>query len=54
VEGEVSSDDIQPRILITLGGVVSASTAPGAKVKTRSRFDIQTLVSQRFPDVQQN
>ncbi len=52
VSGTIPGDNIQPRVLITVGGVVSNLTAAGAKMKTTSRFDIETLVSQRLPDVQ--
>ena len=51
VSGQVSADFFQPKILMTVGGVVSLSSAVGAKTKTTSRFDIQTTISQRFPDV---
>ena len=54
VSGQSTADLFQPQVLITIGGVVSDKTAIGAKVKTRSRFDIETLVSQRFPDVLRN
>jgi prepilin-type N-terminal cleavage/methylation domain-containing protein len=51
ISGTGFGDTIQPRVLMTVGGVVSVSTAIGAKEKTTSRFDIQTFVSQRLPDV---
>ncbi|MSU55593.1 MAG: prepilin-type N-terminal cleavage/methylation domain-containing protein [Candidatus Taylorbacteria bacterium] len=47
-------DLLQPKVLVTIGGIVSNRTAPGARIRTTSRLDIQTLVSQRFPDVPQN
>lgn len=51
VSGENPLDLQQPQIIITLGGVVNIATAPGARTKTTSRFDLQTMVSQRLPDV---
>jgi len=51
ISGTNPNDNIQPSILITTGGKVAISTAIGAKTKTTSRFDIQTFVSQRLPDV---
>lgn len=47
----VSATNQQPRVLIVAGGAVSSLTAAGAKARTASRFDIQTFVSQRVPDV---
>lgn len=44
------ASNTQPRILITMGGVLNNLTAAGAKTKTTSRFDIQTFVSQRLLD----
>ena len=52
--GTTANDNIQPRILITVGGEVSKSTVQGARVRTGSRFDIQTFVSQRLMDVPNN
>lgn len=54
IYGTDPNDNIQPNIFITVGGVVNVSTAIGAKSKTTSRFDIQTFVSQRLPDVPLN
>lgn len=51
VLGASPTDALQPKILVTVGGVVNIASAPGARTKTTSRFDIQTLVSQRLPDV---
>lgn len=51
VNGQDPLDPLQPKILITLGGVVNIATVAGARTKTTSRFDLQTLVSQRLPDV---
>ena len=53
VDGTESTNE-QPKVLITIGGVVNSRTAPGVKAKTSSRFDIETMVSQRLPDVAQN
>ncbi|MES2087853.1 MAG: type II secretion system protein [Patescibacteria group bacterium] len=41
----------QPIVSVTIGGVVNNTIAAGAKQKTVSRFDIQTLVSQRVLDI---
>lgn len=49
--GENPLDSLQPKILITVGGVVSVNSAAGARARTTSRFDLQTLVSERLPDV---
>ena len=54
ISGADPNDKVQPRILITLGGVVSPTTVAGAQLKTTSRFDIQAFVSQRLPDVPTN
>ena len=51
VVGQDPADQIQPKILITAGGIVNIASTAGAKMKTTSRFDLQTLVSQRLPDV---
>jgi prepilin-type N-terminal cleavage/methylation domain-containing protein len=53
VKGQSAIDSTQPQVLVTIGGVISSKTVPGAKLKTSSRFDIETLVSQRFPDIPQ-
>ncbi len=53
VSGASNIDLSQPRILIVFGGVVNVNTSVGAKIKTSSRFDIQTMVSGRDPDVPQ-
>jgi prepilin-type N-terminal cleavage/methylation domain-containing protein len=50
VDGVTNGDNLQPTVLITLGGEVNNLTAAGAKTKTKSRFDIQTLVTQRTID----
>ncbi len=54
VSGTLSNDGLQPEALIVVGGVVNPNTTTGAKARTTSRFDIETLVSQRFVDVPQN
>ena len=51
IGGVGTADAIQPNVLITVGGVVSPLTAAGAKIKTRSRFDVQTFITQRIPEV---
>ncbi len=43
--------DQQPTVLITVGGTVSPNSTAGVKLKTRSRFDIETFITQRLPDV---
>ena len=50
ISGTTPGDQIQPRILITLGGIVSPTSVAGAQTKTTSRFDIQAFVSQRLAD----
>lgn len=50
ITGSSASDDIQARVLVSIGGVVSSNTASGSKTKTLTRFDIQTFVSQRLLD----
>src|SRR3989338_8650434 len=49
VNGQDPLDPLQPKILITAGGIVNIASAAGARTKTTSRFDLQTLVSQRLP-----
>jgi len=51
IGGIVPSDNIQPNILITIGGIVNPATVVGAKQRTTSHFDLQTFVTQRIPDV---
>lgn len=51
LNGEDLTDSLQPKILITVGGIVNVASVAGAQKKTTSRFDLQTLVSQRLPDV---
>ncbi len=50
--GADTMDLLQPRILLTVGGFVN--NVSGKKDRTKSRFDIQTMVSQRVLDVPQN
>lgn len=54
IGGITTDDETQPNIFLTIGGVVNAGTAIGAKEKTTSRFDIQTFITQRLPDVPVN
>lgn len=42
-DGESGSDNMQPRVLIVVGG-------EAGETKTRTRFDLQTLISQRILD----
>lgn len=51
INGTDPNDGIQPNILISVGGVVNKATVVGAKLRTTSRFDLQTFVTQRVPDV---
>ena len=51
IGGITPGDTVQPNVLVTLGGVVSPTTVVGAKVKTTSRFDLETFITQRIPDV---
>ncbi len=46
VTSSISTDKEQPRILITVQG-----RAGGANVKSSSVFNLQTLVTQRLPDI---
>lgn len=50
VDGTGSNDQTQPHILISIGGYIN--NIANKKQKTQTRFDVQTMVSQRVIDDQ--
>ena len=45
VSGTGQADTLQPKILMLVGGVVTTNN------RTKSRFDLETMISERQPDV---